>query len=665
MHLPRMSEVRRTLRRSACAGLVAIEMAMAMAMVLAPAAKAQGVRVALVIGQGAYASAPTLANPPNDARDIAQALRTLGFEVILSVDLDRAQMQNAIAAFGERASRAELSLFYYGGHGLQLANHNYLVPTDAALRTAADIANHTVALDSVIDVLAKSPGQRLVFLDACRENPLKRDEAAPAPAGLARVGKAADFLIAFATQPDAVAFDGAGRNSPFAQGLLAHLTTSGVDLANVMISVNHDVIAATGGEQVPWENLSLTKQIYLAGESASDASPEASLWRLAAPTRDPEMLQIYLQRYPTGPHAGDVRALIASAASAAASRPKDNSAEEEIWRLALSSREPRLIELYGARFPAGAHAKEAEELAAQLEEGQTSNKDPGVTCDRLATHPNDATASAPGVDLATLKLNASAAIAACEKAAAASPGGAHYATLQARALFAGGRFDEAIKLYRAAAEAGDARALVSLGRLSETGDHVPRDVAGAYALYEKAAERGGADGAINFAVALTEGKIMPKDLARAYKLLKSAADAGSAIATFDLGKFADDGLGGDKGEALALFRRAAALGEPNGYRAAATLLDEGRHIAKDPEAAAGELLRAVAADAGLALAELTGSTQAWAPATVSAVQKRLKNAGYYAGAIDGRSGPDLAPALKSWRLRGDSRGASLAPHPSR
>lgn len=647
----RRGQVWRALRHAVGVALVALA--------FAPHAGAQGARVALVIGQGAYASAPTLANPPNDARDIGQALRTLGFDVTVSVDLDRAQMQGAIAAFGERASHAELSLFYYGGHGLQLSNHNFLVPTDAVLRSAADIANHAVALDSVIDVLAKSAGQRLVFLDACRENPLKHDDAALAPPGLARVGKAADFLIAFATQPDAVAFDGAGRNSPFAQGLLAHLTRSGVDLVNVLISVNRDVIAATGGEQAPWENLSLTKPIYLAGEAASDASPEASLWRLAAPARDPDLLQVYLQRYPAGPHARDARALISSAATPDAAKTKDTSTEEELWRLALSSREPRLVALYGGRYPKGAHASEAGELAGRLDEAQASNKDPGVLCDRLATHPNDATASAPGVDLATLKINAADAVAACEKAAAASPSGAHYQTLQARALFAAGRFDEAIKLYRAAAEAGDARALVSLGRLEETGDHVPRDVAGAYAHYEKAAERGGADGAINFAVALTEGKLMPKDLARAYQLLKTAADFGSAVATFNLGKFADDGLGGEPEQALALFRRAAALGEPNGYRAAAALLDEGRHVAKDPEAAADELLRAIAADGGFALNELTGPSQAWAPATVSALQRRLKAAGYYAGAIDGRSGPGLAPALKNWRLRGDSRAAAL------
>ena len=92
---------------------------------------------------------------------------------------------------------------------------------------------------------------------------------------------------------------------------------------------------------------------------------------------------------------------------------------------------------------------------------------------------------------------------------------------------------------------------MSLGRLEETGDHAPKDVAGAYALYEKAAARGSADGAINVAVALAEGKFLQKNLARAYQLLKTAADQGSAIATFDLGKFADDGMGGAPGDALA------------------------------------------------------------------------------------------------------------------
>jgi TPR repeat protein len=214
-----------------------------------------------------------------------------------------------------------------------------------------------------------------------------------------------------------------------------------------------------------------------------------------------------------------------------------------------------------------------------------------------------------------------------------------------------------VKLYRAAADAGDGRALWSLGRLEERGDRVPKDVAKAYQRYAKAAERGLGDAAVDIALALQEGKVMPKDTARAYALLKSAADAGSAIAIYDLGKFAEDKLGGKPEEALPLYRRAAALGYPKGHRAAAVLLDEGLTVAPDPEAAADELLRAVAADAGAVGAELTGPKQVWTPQTVSALQRKLKGAGYYAGAVDGKSGPALAPALKKWRLYGDPRRA--------
>ena len=90
-------------------------------------------RVALVIGNGGYRSVPELANPPNDARDVADALKALGFAVTLGVDLDQARMQRAIDDFARGAATADVSLFYYGGHGLQVAAHNYLIPVDAAV----------------------------------------------------------------------------------------------------------------------------------------------------------------------------------------------------------------------------------------------------------------------------------------------------------------------------------------------------------------------------------------------------------------------------------------------------------------------------------------------------------------------------------------------------
>ena len=612
-------------------------------------------RVALVIGNGVYRSVPELANPPNDARDVADALKALGFAVTLGVDLDQARMQRAIDDFARSAATADVSLFYYGGHGLQVAAHNYLIPVDAELHSVDDIDKRTVRLDSVLDALARAKGVHLVFLDACRNNPLKGLDVALRAPGLARVGDAAGFLIAFATQPDNVAYDGAGRNSPFARALLGHVAAPGVDVSSTMIAVRRDVIAATGGAQIPWENSSLTRQFYFAGETAGDSAPEALLWRLAGGERDPALLSIYLERYPDGEHAADVRALLGELGPSP--KPAHPSAradvEELLWRLALSGRERKLVELYLARYPAGAHAREAQALLASLEEAQGAADDPGLVCERLATHPHDETASTPGVELPALRADAAAAIGVCAQAAAAHPEIAHYTALLARAEAAAGRMDDAYAHYRKAADAGDARAMYSLGLMLETGDHAPKDPKAAYALYQKAAERGLADGAINLAVALAEGKGIDKNLPRAYALLQQASQSGSARATYDLAEFAEHGYGGKTSDALGLYRRAAELGFAKGHHTAAALLDEGRAgVAKDPAAAADELLSAVAADSGESIADLASRTQAWSPATVKALESRLAAAGYYSGPIDGKSGPALGPALRQWRLLG-------------
>ena len=380
-------------------------------------------RVALVIGNGAYRSVAELSNPPNDARDVGDALKALGFEVQYAINADQARMREAIAEFSHKAAAADVSLFYYGGHGLQVAAHNYLVPVDAEFRTVDDIDTRTVHFDEVLQAQAKGSGIHLIFLDACRNSPVKNLNVPQQSAGLARVGEAAGLMIAFATQPDNVAYDGAGRNSPFTQAFLSHVATPGIDVSAMMIAVRRDVIATTGGAQVPWENSSLTRQFFFAGASAQETTPEGLLWQAAAKDRDRNLLTIYLDRYPKGPHAEDARALMAQAPTVGASPQRSAAAvEDDLWRLALGSRQRALVELYLARYPEGAHAGDANALLAALRATEAAAKDAGVVCERLATVPADATASAPGVDLATLAVHASEAIEACGKAAAASPG---------------------------------------------------------------------------------------------------------------------------------------------------------------------------------------------------------------------------------------------------
>jgi TPR repeat protein len=648
--------------KSAAAALLAL----VGAALAAPSAEAE-TRFALVIGNGAYRNVPTLNNPPSDAKDIAAALKSLGFKVTLKLDLDLAAMQRAIDEFALESTDADVSLFYYAGHGFQLSGRNYLIPVGAELRQVGDIASRTVALDPVLAELGKGKGSHLVFLDACRNNPLAGAGVGPA-AGLARVGKLPGFFITFATQPDNVAFDGSGRNSPFATALLGRLSTPGADISSMMIAVRNDVFAETGGQQIPTDESLLIRQFYFVGSAAAEETVETQLWRLAGKERDPNLIRAYLDHYPDGPHAADVRSLLSGAGKApettgsllsgaggAASKTPQSQedVEDVLWAVARSERRASLAELYLARYPNGAHVDDAKALIASLRAAEQQSSSPELACERLATHPHDATASVNGVEMDTLKKNAEAAVQFCSQAAAAHPEVAHHTALLARATFAAGQYDEALALYRKAADANDARAMVSLGLLLQAGDHAPKDLKAAYALYEKAAERGSADGALDFAVALIKGKGIDVDVPRALALLQKASDGGSARATYNLAALVASGVGGKPaGEALALFRRAAAEGYPEGYRAAAVLLDEGRGVSKNPSAAAEDLLRAVAADAGDARAELTGKTQTWTAETVRQLQARLKSAGYFTGAIDGKSGPALGPALTQWRLLG-------------
>ena len=637
-------------RRSAAGLLVACLLALASWPAVAQS------RFALVIGNGAYRNVPALGNPPNDARDVAAALKSLGFTVTLKTDLGLVAMQRAINEFALESANADVSLFYYAGHGLQLAGRNYLVPVDAELRAANDIAAKTVALDPVLAEFGKGNGSHLVFLDACRNNPFAAGGVPLPAAGLARVGKLPGFFIAFATQPDNVAFDGNGRNSPFATALLGHIATPGADISSMMIAVRNDVFASTGGQQIPADESLLTKQVYFAGSAASEQTLETQLWRLAGKDRDPNLLQAYLDRYPQGPHAEDVRSLLTETGKTGKTTPasprSQGDLEDLFWTLARSERQPGLVERYLARYPNGTHVDDAKALLTSLRAAEETASAPELVCERLATHPHDSTASLNGVDMRVLRRNAAAAVAVCSKAAESHPEIAHYTALLARATFAAGRYDEAITLYKKAADVNDARAMVSLGLLFETGDHAPKDLKAAYALYERAADRGSADGALDFAVALVRGEGIERNIPRAVALMRKAAEGGSARAMYDLAALFSKGIAGKPAHALDLFHRAGDNGFSAGYRAAAVLLDEGRGVPKNPSAAAEDLLRADAADGGEVRAELTAKAQTWSVDTIRELQTRLKSAGYYGGPIDGRSGPALTPALSQWRMLG-------------
>ena len=229
-------------------------------------------RVALVIGNGAYARVARLANPMNDAADMAAALRVLGFEVVEGRDLDFQGMRTKVREFSRKLEGADLGLFFYAGHGVQVAGENYLVPVDATLENAGDLGTDAIELATVLAPMENAKRVNIVLLDACRDNPFTRSlrrslgtRSASVSEGLAAVRTGSGTLIAFATEPDNVAFDGDGtRNAPFTAGLLKHIQTQGVEVEALMKRVRQDVIAATKGKQTPWSNSSLVGDVFLA-----------------------------------------------------------------------------------------------------------------------------------------------------------------------------------------------------------------------------------------------------------------------------------------------------------------------------------------------------------------------------------------------------------------
>ncbi len=253
-------------------------------------------RLALIVGNSAYTSASRLANPANDATDMAAALKNIGFEVLLGADLDKRAFDAKVRDFARALPSADVALFYYAGHGLQVGGRNYLMPIDAQLQGERDLDFEGVALDFVLKQmeLEREGKTNIVLLDACRDNPLARNLArnmgtrsASVGQGLAQVQTGVGTFIAYSTQPGNVALDGQGRNSPFTAALTKALTTPDRTITSVMIDVRRDVLAATGGRQVPWDHSALTGDFYFQQASAPGAlrqmqpgAPDATQERL-------------------------------------------------------------------------------------------------------------------------------------------------------------------------------------------------------------------------------------------------------------------------------------------------------------------------------------------------------------------------------------------------
>ena len=254
---------------------------------------------------------------------MASALRNVGFEVVEGSNLTRDKMTERLLDFGKKAQGADVALFFYAGHGIAIGGTNYLLPIDADIKSEMDVKlGAAINIDLTLEQTMGDAKVKLVFLDACRDNPfaakIKSNAATRSvnvQTGLAEMKSGEGTLIAFATGPGQTALDGQeGTNSPFTRALLANLTQPGIEIQQAMTKVRAQVNEETNKGQLPWGHTNLIGAVYLNGApapgavaaaapaaAASKASDvELEFWRSIKDSNKPEELNAYLTNYPNG-----------------------------------------------------------------------------------------------------------------------------------------------------------------------------------------------------------------------------------------------------------------------------------------------------------------------------------------------------------------------------
>src|ERR1700694_562445 len=284
-------------------------------------------RVAFVVGNGAYKNVAPLPNPAIDARSMARMLRNVGFDVVEGANLTRDKMTERLLEFGKKAEGADVALFFYAGHGIAVNGTNYLLPVDADLKSERDVKlGAAINVDLTLEQTMADAKVKLVFLDACRDNPFaakirsaKATRSVSVQTGLAEMKSGEGTLIAFATGPGQTALDGeVGTNSPFTRALMANIAAPGVEIQQAMTKVRAQVNEETNKGQLPWGHTNLIGSVYLnpaaapaANTAAATSAPiavaaapgsdvELEFWRSIKDSNKPEELNAYLSSYPNG-----------------------------------------------------------------------------------------------------------------------------------------------------------------------------------------------------------------------------------------------------------------------------------------------------------------------------------------------------------------------------
>jgi TPR repeat protein len=494
---------------------VAVAVAVVVLAAAGPSSSAEK-RVAFIVGNSDYRHAPTLKNPRNDATDMRAKLISLGFEVFGGDDFDRAALIAALQAFGRASENADVALVFYAGHGIQVNGQNYLVPTDAKVEYEPELSLVLVPFDEVMRQLNRSARVKIAILDACRDNPFAKDLSRTMGTrsidalgrGLGRMQTVSGTFIVYATQPDNVAQDGEGRNSPFTGSLLRHIDQP-LSISDMIIEVRNEVIGETRGKQVPWDSSSLTGRFSFKIEGtitltpqggtpavgtpppADPRMPDMMAWLATQGSTDPDDFETYLKNFPDGLYARQARQRIealrripvpdvqvrAPSEPQAPSRPDPAAAERERWVRFANSTNPEHLASFLRDYPDGPYT------------GEAAN------------------------NLGSLYFNGTG-----------TPRNLRVAA----------------EMFERGQKLGSAHAANNLGNMYATGTGVPKDDGRAVALYRRGVELGHPDAMTNLGAMLSAGRGGRRDEVQAVDLYRRA---GNANGTMMLAFMIDGGRG--------------------------------------------------------------------------------------------------------------------------
>ena len=548
--------------RLICRQLLAVLTLVVFAALVSPAVFASVKRVALVVGNGAYQSVPQLPNPKNDAEVVSTLLRKQGFEVVTAIDLSRFELEKAVERFVRSLDGAEISLFYYSGHGIEVGGENRIIPVDATLNEPQDLETQTFSLQTILLSMQSRSSAQLIYLDACRNNPFNDrafllgvdDTEKPAGKGLAEQKGAIGSLIAYATAPGNVAQDGTGDNSPFTEAVIRHSFTQDTDVQSALMKVTEEVWEATQQSQRPWINSTLVKPIFLNGQLlktlATNVPPMnktlAEIQRVEA-TREVLTGPVTLGAGPQAVFTAEtVGALPQAKAYKLMQMPLTGTlfvdeqvlSEGTVVDLAkfkslkfepatsiqtFVDENSSVVEVPPVVVETVAIASDGTAIPVQLRIPQNVHE-----CDLLVAEPLDLQGVGKGVEL--VEINAASALTACETAVAAYPDTTRYIYLLGRAQLAAGNSDAAVALILQAADAGYIRAYHQLGLMASRGDGMAKNLEQANDYFKQAADKNDPFGLLSYGRNLVKGLGTRADVKSGMEFLKRAAELGNTAA---------------------------------------------------------------------------------------------------------------------------------------